>query len=310
MKMRLPAFIAVLVPGVLLLCAPSWAWWPPGHGILSEAATHALPDEMPKFFRQSAKAIAFHSFDPDIAKNRAAPLAADAEAPEHFFDWELVAPLLQGDSQRSTLPATRYEFLKLCYQNGLEPNRAGLLPYAVAEWTQRLTIAFAEHRCWPKNKRIQEKCLMTAGILAHYAEDLCQPLHVTIDHDGRANTDGTSPKTGVHARMDSLIETLKISPRALAKNQNIAPIENLLSGIEREIQNSRAQITLVYLLESDLPQTGAGGAQFAASPAPGVLLLANERACEATRFTASLFLTAWRDSARVELPVWLKRDAR
>lgn len=304
MKIRLADSAALLVLGVLLLHAPSFAWWPPGHGILTEAATRALPQEMPQFFRKSAKAIAFHSFDPDIAKNRAAPHATAAEAPEHFIDWELVAPLLKENA----LPATRYEFLKLCFQNNVEPNRVGLVPYAVAEWTERLTIAFAQHRRWPNNKEIQNQCILTAGILAHYAEDLCQPLHVTIDHDGRARPDGTSPQTGIHARMDSLVETLKLSPKLLSQHQNIAPIEKLLPGIEREIQNSRAQIALVYQLENELPQTGERGARFTAPPTLGVLQIVNERAREATRFTASLFLTAWRDSARAELPVWLKRS--
>jgi hypothetical protein len=314
MKIRLKNSAPVLVLGVLLLCAPSWAWWPGGHGILSEAATRALPNEVPQFFRQNAKAIAFHSFDPDIAKNRAAPHATAAEAPEHFIDWELVAPLLKSGVEKNALPASRYEFLTLCYQYSLEPYRVGLAPYAVAEWTERLTIAFAQYRRWPRNKNIQNQCVLTAGILAHYAEDLCQPLHVTLDHDGRANADGTSPKTGIHARMDSLIETLKLSPKLLSQNQNVAPLEKLLPEIESEIQNSRAQIPAVYALENELPQTGPqtnnGGALFTSPPTPGVLRLANERAREATRFTASVFLTAWRDSARVELPVWLNRATR
>jgi hypothetical protein len=308
MKIRFASSAAALVLGVLLLRSPARAWWPEGHGILSEAAVRALPNETPQFFRQNAKAIAFHSFDPDLAKNRAAPHATAAEAPEHFIDWELIAPLLKENS----LPPTRYEFLKLCYQNRLKPNYVGLVPYAVAEWTERLSVAFAQHRRWPENKNIQNQCILTAGVLAHYAEDLCQPLHVTRDHDGRANADGTSPKTGIHARMDSLIETLKLAPKLLSQNQNTAPLENLLPGIESEIQNSRAQIALVYDLENELPQTEPqtrnGSAYFASPPTAGVLRLANERAREATRFTASLFLTAWRDSARVELPVWLHRS--
>ena len=306
MKIRFANSVAALVLGVLLISAPSFAWWPPGHGILSEAAVLSLPKETPQFFRQNAKAIAFHSFDPDIAKNRAAPHASAAEAPEHFFDWELIAPILKEDS----LPQTRYEFLKMCYQNNLEPNQVGLVPYAIVEWTERLTVAFAQHRRWPKNKNIQNQCVVTAGVLAHYAEDLCQPLHVTLDHDGRALPGGASPKTGIHGRMDSLIETLKLAPKTLVQNQNIAPIEKLMPGIESEIQNSRAQIALVYQLENELPQTEKSGARFTAPPTPGVLRMANERARETTRFTASLFLTAWRDSARVELPVWLERSAR
>ena len=292
--------IAVIAAGVFCFCAPSRAWWPEGHGILSEAAVRALPDETPRFFRRQAKAVAHYSFDPDVAKNRAAPHASNAEFSEHFFDWELIAPVLGDES----FPITRYEFLKLCYDNDLKPNEVGLLPFAVAEWTERLTIDFAQYRRWPKNKAIENKCLVTAGTLAHYAEDLCQPLHVTIHHDGRANADGSSPKTGIHARMDSLIEVLKLSPRELAEGQIILSVGELLPAILLEIHNSRRHIETVYALENSLPHDG----KMPAHVAEGVLPLAHERAREATRFTAALFLTAWRRSENVELPVWLKRE--
>jgi hypothetical protein len=97
------------------------------------------------------------------------------------------------------------------------------LPYAIAEWTERLSIAFAEHRKYPANPYIQNKCLVYAGFLAHYAQDLCMPLHTTIHHDGRANPDGSTPKTGIHPRVDSLVEKLDMQPAQLAANQRVWP---------------------------------------------------------------------------------------
>lgn len=290
----------LLLTGVLLGCAPCHAWWPVGHGILSEAAVRALPEEMPSFFRDGAEAIAHHSFDPDIAKNRAVPLATSTEAPEHFFDWELIEKPLGNSPQ----PPTRYEYLKFCFKNGVAPQRAGLLPYAVAEWTERLTVAFAEHRRWPGNKRTQEKCLLYAGTLAHYAQDLCQPLHTTIHHDGRTQNDGSSPKTGIHAKVDALVEVLAASPEVLARGQKIEPVTRLLTDVMQEIQASHLLVDDVYALETVLPAAGQKPAQADAA----VLAFTDQRAREATRFAASLFLTAWRDSAQVKLPEWLQRS--
>ena len=53
-----------------------------------------------------------------------------------------------------------------------------------------LAVAFAEYRKWPDNPMIQHKCFLYAGFLAHYAQDMCQPLHLTINFDGLGNPTG------------------------------------------------------------------------------------------------------------------------
>src|SRR5581483_6890740 len=98
----------------------------------------------------------------------------DAEGPEHYLDSELL--------KDRPLPPTRYRFIALCAELNLDPSKVGLVPYAIAEGTERLAIAFAEHRKWPQNPYIQQKALVYAGRLAHYSCDLCMPLHTTIDH--------------------------------------------------------------------------------------------------------------------------------
>lgn len=294
------SWIAVL--GVLFLAAPSFAWWPKGHGVLSEAAVRSLPIQTPRFFRDGGKAVAHYSFEPDVAKNRAAPHATNAEYSEHYIDWEL----LEAPLQKRAFPATRYEYLKFCADNGMAPEKVGLLPFAVAEWTERLAIDFAQHRHWPNNRLIQNKCLVTAGVLAHYAQDLCQPLHVTIHHNGRADAAGTSPRSGIHMQVDALIEAFAFSPQALARNQSIEPIKVLMPEILAQIQNSRSHIDSVYELEPKLP--AAEGKLIHKDPE--VRAFAEERARESTRFTARLFLTAWRKSADITLPDWLQRSSR
>lgn len=298
LRMKLCSVVGLL--GALLFCLPCHAWWPDGHGVLSEAAALSLPEEMPKFFRESGKAIAHHSFDPDVLKSRATPISASVEHAEHYMDWELLS-LARAERK---LPETRYAFLKFCFEKQLDPAKVGLLPYAVAEWTERLTVAFAEYRRWPNNKRIQEKCLVYSGFVAHYAQDLCQPLHVTVHHDGRAASDGTSPHSGIHAKVDSLIEVLQLSPGELARQQDVKPLGRLLlSEIITELHRSRSYVDRVYELEAILPSEQ----QQAAAIHPQVRAFATQRARQSTRFTASLFLTAWRNSAQVELPVWLQR---
>jgi hypothetical protein len=229
-----------------------------------------------------------------LFKNRATGNLNDAEYGEHYIDWELLKGL--------PLPPTRNEFLQLCAREKLEPKKVGLLPYAIAEWTERLAVAFAEHRKWPENPHVRTRCLVYAGNLSHYTADLCMPLHTTIDFDGRARPDGSSPRSGIHAKVDSLVEKLALKPADLANDQSVAPAEALLPVIVKEIHRSRAMIDRTYELEAKLPPERGDW-----TPTPEVRAFARERARAATRFTASMYLTAWRKSAGITLPPWLER---
>ena len=136
------------------------------------------------------------------------------------------------------------------------------------------------------------------------------PLHVTIHHDGRANPDGTSPKTKIHERLDSLVEKLAekklLSAKSLAQNQIITPLaEPLFPAILAEVQRSRTHIDRAYELESLLPPAQANGPW---TPDRTIIEFGTQRGREATRFTAALYLTAWLRSANLKLPVWLERE--
>lgn len=268
---------------------PAGAWWGDGHGLLTRAAVVALPQEVPAFFRAGAEAAAHASLDPDIAKNRGVPHLDHAEFPEHFLDLER----LQGRA----LPERRYDFIALCQEVGVAPREVGFAPYAIAEYTERLAVAFAEHRKWPQNAPIQAKSLVYAGLLAHYAEDLAQPLHTTVHYDGRTGADGKSPHSEIHEQVDSLIERLELDPALLAKAVDVAPIEGeLFAAIVAQLAESHGQVDRVYELAGDLdPVTDAGRA------------FAEARARRAVALTASLYLTAWRMSEGIRLPGWLGR---
>ena len=285
--MRRFAIAAVAI--ALLGGSPAWGW--NDHGTLTLAAVNALPRDMPAFFRAGGAMVAHCSFEPDASKNRGTPYARSAEYPEHFIDLEF----LQGRA----LPEYRYAYIPLCAELGVKPEKVGFVPYAVAEWTERLAVAFAEHRKWPDNPHVQHKCLVYAGFLAHYAEDLCQPLHLTIHHNGRAGPDGSSPRSGIHYKVDGLIHNLAFEPDGLARGQKIVPLGELMSGILQEIEKGRVLVDRVYELEDRLPSEPGE------KPAPDVVDFATERAREAVRFTAALYLTAWERSAQIELPDWL-----
>ncbi|MDE0301219.1 MAG: hypothetical protein OXN17_21530 [Candidatus Poribacteria bacterium] len=291
-------FVFTLSMTLLLLVAnTSSAWWSGGHGILTRAAVKAAHDEMPEFFRSGGKMIAHCAFDPDVSKNRGTPVVRSSEHSEHYIDLEL----LDGRS----LPKNRYEFIQLCTELGARPEKVGLVPYAVAEWTERLAVAFAEHRKWPDNLFIQNKCLVYAGFLAHYAQDMCQPLHLTVDYNGRRQPDGSILHKGIHEKVDALVEFLEMRPDDLAEAHEIVPLGNLMADILKSVESGHALVDRVYDLADSLPNTR--DKEWVSVPA--VVEFAHERARESVRLTASLYLTAWKISKSVELPNWLNRSA-
>jgi hypothetical protein len=288
---------AVLPLLSLSLCAPAHAWLTQGHSIIAAGAVKSLPTEVPKWFRNGVPQIAHDAQDPDIQKSKDLKFMNEAESPQHYLDTEL----LQG----RPLPVSRKDFYKVCAELNLDPSNVGELPYSIAEYTQRLTMTFAEARRYPKNPYIRTKALVIAGVLAHYGGDACMPLHVTNDHDGRAKADGSSPFTGIHLRVDSLIERLDMKPKDLAKGQNIQVFPDLFPAIEAEMKKSAGKVDLAYQLESQLPPKKKEDPWTAS---PQIQDFTTERAREATNFVASLFLTAWRDSAKIKMPEWYVRE--
>jgi hypothetical protein len=57
------------------------AWWPQGHSILSERRCAPCRQKCRRFFANGAGMIAHTTQDPDVSKNRDAPLVSDREAP-------------------------------------------------------------------------------------------------------------------------------------------------------------------------------------------------------------------------------------
>jgi hypothetical protein len=282
----------VLLAGLLVWVAAAEGWHRHGHDLSSRAALELAGPQLPDFFAAGADTIAHVSLDNDAFTRPIAPSELhEAESPEHFFDLELLGG--------QPVPPSRYAFIDFCAAAGLKPNEVGLLPYAILEWTQRLTVALAEYRKWPDDPAIRTKCLVYAGLLAHYAADCCQPLHLTIHWDGRAMSDGRSPRSGIHNRLDALPAKLSASPKELAEGLQAQPFPDLFPAILAEMDRSRALIDRVYELEAQLPPMDSDQVLSAE-----VAELAQDRMRAAAAFIASLYLTAWQDSREIELPSW------
>lgn len=290
-----PAFISIIA--IISLCWTAFqasGWHAGGHKNSTSLAIKAIEDRLPEFFIEGKETIYHFTADPDLLRPRQLPQLRNAEGPEHYFDVELI----RGED----IPDTRYEFYALCYQLETDPVAVGALPYAVSEWTQRLAVAFAEYRRWPDNEDIRSKCLMYAGMLAHYAQDMGQPLHLTVHFDGRLDADGRSPRSGIHEKVDALLGKIDIDDEALLNDIHPQVLDDLMEAIRREIANGHALVDRVYDLEVRIPEANTAIAD------EETLAFTRERMTSSAMFTASLFLTAWEMSSDKNLiPEWHTR---
>ncbi len=289
-----PCFGFLTVVLLLVGAGPSGAWHGPGHARATRDAMGLLPDEAPAFFRDGEALAAHVAKDPDLFKK---PLAAEdldrTETPEHYLGMER---LPEGG-----LPAHRFDLLAALAAKGLRPKDVGLAPYAVREWTERLAVAFAEHRRWPGNPHIGAKTLVYAGLLAHYAQDLCQPLHTTIHYDGRAGDGGESPRTGIHLKTDELLEKLPADVHAPVAT--VRPFDDLWQGVQAALEDAHGRVDTLYALADQVPDY-----RQPLDPNGPVAAWTRERLAAAATFTARLYLTAWVRSEAIKVPGWHKRE--
>ena len=292
--MRKTLFTAIAVV-VLAVAAPSGAWHDEGHVYTALAAARALPEDVPAFLRDAGRDLAHLALDPDLHAEKVRPALRDRERPEHFLDWEYLG--------EHPLPPTRHEFIKLCERLGADPLKVGYLPYALLEGYDRLVWALAEHRRRPDSAIVRAKCVVYAGLLAHYAADLHMPLHTTIHFDGRVERAGaTAARLGIHTKVDALNTKLPYAVLFAQPLPEPQPVADVRSYVLEQFHQSHALVDRVYELEDRMPKL----AEMAIEDAE-VRDFTIERTRAAASFIATLWLSAWRESATVELPFWLDR---
>jgi hypothetical protein len=275
--------LGVLVAAALYAGA-SQAWWVKGHETIAEAAAAGLPDDVPAFFRAGGKALAHSSGDPDRWKNPAAKHLRAAEAPDHFLDLE--------DFEGKDLPADRYKAIALLIELKKEPERVGMLPYAIMENYDRLSCAFYDYRADPENKAAQAKCLVYAGNLAHFTGDCSMPLHTTRDYDGRT-VDGKMKQKGIHAKIDGFPEKNDITAEEMARGLKAKPIDDVWAYVLKTIKDSHGQIDKCY----ELDEAGAFD-----KPTEESRKFVLGRCRVGAQFTMDLWYSAWLRSAKMPKP--------
>jgi hypothetical protein len=273
-----------LAAGLVALTAVTLApaWWVVGHGSIAEAAVAGLPEDVPAFFRAGSKHLAHCAGDPDRWKNPAAKFLKVAESPDHFIDLE--------DYDGKDLPADRYQAIALLVRLEKDPAKAGLLPYAIGESYDRLSCAFYDYRADPENQAVRAKCLVYAGVLAHYTGDLAMPLHTTRDYDGKKAPGGKILQKGIHAKIDAFPEKNGLMAEEICRELKAHQVEDVWGQVLKSLQESHALVERCYELD-------AAGAFDRPTPESREFILTRCRA--GAQLTMDLWYSAWLRSAKM-----------
>ncbi|MCS6976370.1 MAG: hypothetical protein NZM31_05080 [Gemmatales bacterium] len=300
--------LLVVVLTLLLSPLPGSAWWVKGHAAITEAAVSRLPEELPAFFRAAGKQIGYLSGEPDRWKNRETPFLRTAESPDHYIDLE--------DYKGQELPPDRYKAAKLILDLGGSPERAGMLPYAIMEHFDRLTIAYYDYRQFldrsarlkangrqltPAEKAdleaeqsaLEMKCIVYAGVLAHYAGDAVMPLHTTVDYDGRTairDAEGRKLQQGIHAKIDAFPEKNGFTAEEIGREVEPRFLEDVWKHVKAVILESHGHIDRCYALD-------AAGAFDRPTEESRQFILHHCR--RGAQLLADLYVTAWRRSEKL-----------
>ncbi len=289
---------SALVPWMTV--QPSFAWGGDGHRMINRLAAKYLPEDIPAFLRNgnALDTMEYLGPEPDRWRNRAEPELGDAQASEHFIDFEEVDIL-------GTLPRKRFDYIRALAQAqvahpdmALTPEKAGLQPYVTEEVWQRLKVGMREYRhllaAGKDTKPAETAILFYAAWLGHYVADGSQPLHVTSKYNGwtGANPNGYTTEHKIHYVFESQFVTANIKPAEVAPL--VAASQPKLLGDEwtdymSYLRHSATLVEKTYQLEK------AGG--FNGAGTPEGKAFAEERLAAGAIELRDMIYTAWVRSA-------------
>jgi hypothetical protein len=267
--------LPVLTLAVAATVAP--AWWVGGHETITEAAAANLPDDMPAFFRAAGRSMAHCAGDPDRWKNRQAVFLKAAVSPEHFLDME--------DLGGHEPPPGRFPAMKLMAKIDRDPEKVGLLPYAIIEGYERLMCAFYDYRKESSHPAVAMKAIVYAGNLAHYTGDASMPLHTTRNYDGKPGPDGGVVQKGIHANVDAFPERNRFQPEEVCRGLTARAIDgDVFIHVVNFLKESHTHVEECYRLD-------AAGAIVTPTDESRRFIMARCRA--GAQLTMDLWYTAW-----------------
>ncbi len=263
---------------LLLLPAPrAYAWGEDGHHYINSLAVDCLPTRLQGLYAANRPWIALHGVDPDIWRQGYAP-----EAPHHFIDLDT-----WGTDVAQHFPMDYWTACGLYGQTAIDKN--GVVPWRIGQYYGKLVRAFKEHDA----KAIVE----TSAWLGHYVADIHVPFHAAANYDGQL-----SGQKGIHARFETALLKRQIKLTDL-KPRSAHLIANPVAAAFDWARESLRLTLPVLAADKEAVETDSayGDAYFIAFGAK-TRGIAAQRLEEGAQDLASLWLSAWMEAGKPEIP--------
>jgi len=294
---------SIRVTGLALLLlltlstTPLFAWGEKGHYIVNEAATFALPTDMPPFFYRAFTQLVWEGYDPD--RWRGAGVSLDAvNPPDHFFDYEYVSTL--------KLPPDRYRAIELLYKSGalrregITNSTTGFLPWRIAELSERLTNEFRQWRFSaagsPERKFVEADIIHDAGVLGHFVGDASNPHHSSVNYNGwvEPNPNHYANDCLIHSRFEQTFVSHALSTADVVKRVPAVPQlrTDYFTAALSEIEESHGEVERLYQIDK------AGGFDIFKPVSKTAVNFTATRLAAGAAMLRDIWWSAWKNSEK------------
>jgi len=260
---------------VLASGGPAGAWGDRGHRLVNAAAVENLPEPLRSYFRARQAYLLEHASDPDHRAHEDL-----RERPHHYTEVD--------GYDSFPFPSFKAQFVAQQRGPTVAQLRYGDSVWQIERFALCLARDFRRHH-WDDVDR-------DAVFLAHYACDLTQPLHTTVNYDGQLTNQG-----GIHARFETALVSA-LADRWVLKPAPVREEADLRALIFEEYLASYAQRNLIFASDR-IARTGRTYLDSQFMPAFITLAspVARKRLEAAAFFVSSLWYTAW---VRAGKPTW------
>jgi hypothetical protein len=203
--LRLRLLVAAACILAALPAAPALAWWGQGHEYITESAVQHLPLPLRGFFAANVAEVAGRS---------------GGEPPgSHYIDIDYYPEFHAG-----TFPRDRNALVAIYGSSVVNSNGTG--PWTYVNHVNNLSLAMAA-----ADTPAQWRALLpTAAAMAHYIEDLHNPLHLTLNYNGQL-----TGNFGIHGRYEGEMIERHLDELTIAAATAVylpSPLDFVFDGID------------------------------------------------------------------------------
>lgn len=178
--------VIVVVVGLMCLPAtPGYGWCSTGHQRITEGAVSHLPPPLQTYFQLNLSTL---------------KTASGTEPPgKHYINIDWYPEFPDNFPRDKAVLIARY--------GSATVESKGTAPWTVGDYTEQLASEMAS----ATTAQDWSNLLATAGALAHYVEDLHNPLHLAENYDGQQ-----TGNDGIHSRYECGMVSRKLSSLTIA----------------------------------------------------------------------------------------------